>query len=103
MLVPCNWPNVGMHWVVVDWDCDHRANVGVSQAACAHILVSPTLPPSGWPHVTHVHVHYEVNKNANCKCWDRTPGLEIINPALYQYRHPNQKPKGTLHCAIELH
>ena len=44
----------------------------------------------------------EVNQNANCKYWDRTTGLDNIHPALYHYSHPNQKPKGTLHCAMEL-
>ena len=40
-----------MHWVIVDWAYDHQTNVCVSQAACAHILVSPILTHTGWPHV----------------------------------------------------
>ena len=41
---------------------------------------------------------FKVNKNANCKRWDRTPGLEIINPTLY---HPNRKSK-KVYCIVLL-
>ena len=46
------------------------------------------------------HVRYKVNKTASVMI--EHPGLEIINPALYQYSYPKQKPKGTFHCSIEL-
>ena len=38
-------------------------------------------------------------KHANCKCWGRTPGLEVINPHL-TYIPIQTKPKCIMHCTI---